>query len=140
MTKRLNGATMRDMCALLGLKFEAGRAPTAPKLDVNSGYVSRCAKLHAAVSLLPVANGEQTEDQHESCHVIGCAITLSMLVLGLLWLMYVRWTAVKPSICEKATPTIEVGIETRVFFWTEHGARLRFDRSCASLKRAKHVY
>ena len=26
MTKHLNGATMRDMCALLGLKSEAGRA------------------------------------------------------------------------------------------------------------------
>ncbi len=45
MTKHLNGATMRDMCGLLDLKFEAGRAATAPKLDVDSGYVTRCAKL-----------------------------------------------------------------------------------------------
>ena len=45
MTKHLNGSMMRDMCGLLDLKFEAGRAATAPKLDVDSGYVTRCAKL-----------------------------------------------------------------------------------------------
>ena len=35
MTKHLNGAMMRDMCGLLDLKFEAGRAATAPKLEVR---------------------------------------------------------------------------------------------------------
>ncbi len=54
-TKHFDGTTMRNMCDFLDLKFEKCRAPTAPKLEVDSGYVSRCAKLLVAVRLLPVA-------------------------------------------------------------------------------------
>ena len=58
MTKHLDGTTMRAMCGLLDLKFETGRAAAAPKLEIDSGYVTRCAKLLAAVSLLPAVRGE----------------------------------------------------------------------------------
>ncbi len=78
---------------MLDLRFEAGRARTAPKLEVDSGYVARCAKLLAVVSLLPVVNGEQTETYHEGSPVIACVITLSCLLLGLPWPVCARWTA-----------------------------------------------
>ncbi len=65
---------------LLDLKPGAGRAATAPKLEVDSAYVARCAKLLAAESLLPGANGAQTENH--GCSVIAWAATLSMFLAG----------------------------------------------------------
>ena len=63
MTKHLDGTTMRTMCGLLDLKFETGRAAAAPKLEKDSGYVTRCAKLLAAVSLLSAVRGEPNEQR-----------------------------------------------------------------------------
>ena len=122
---------MRSMCDLLGLKFEKGQAPTAPKLEFDSDYLSRCAKLLAAVSLLPIANGEQTETYHKDFRVIACVITLSVLVLGLLWLVCARWT-VEPNTCEKETMTDDVSatsfcknvgdVQKGEFSWTRAAA------------------
>ena len=152
MTKHLNGAMMRDMCGLLDLKFEAGRAATAPKLEVDSGYVTRCAKLLAAVSLLPVANGEPTEEHHASLYVIAWATAStasSMLMLGLLWLVCSRTSTSKPGTCTQATLTKNAGDKPRVkattdidtnaceLYWTERGARLHSKRDCVHLRRAK---
>ena len=60
MAKHLDGTTMRAMCGLPDLRLETGRAAAAPKLVIDSGYVTRCAKLLAAVSLLPAVRGERS--------------------------------------------------------------------------------
>ena len=65
-TKHLDGATMRAMCGLLDLKFETGRAAATPKLDIDRGCVTRCAKLLAALSLLPAFSGEPNEPMMRS--------------------------------------------------------------------------
>ena len=67
MTKHLDGATMRAMCGLLDYKFETCRAAAPAKLETDTGYVTRCAKLLAAVSLLPAVRGEPHEHHEERC-------------------------------------------------------------------------
>ncbi len=139
MTKHLNGAMMRDMCGSLDLKFEAGRAATAPKLEVDSGYVTRCAKLLAVVSLLPRANGAQTESHQEGYNVIAWAATLNMMI-GLLWLVCARPSnSVGIKTRENAKPTADIDDETCEFYWTERGARLHSRRDCVQLRRAEAV-
>ena len=74
MTKHLDGTTMRATCGLLDLKLETGRAAAAPRLEIDSGYVTRCAKRLAAVSLLPAVRGEQNEHHEKDTWAVSIIV------------------------------------------------------------------
>ena len=85
--------------------------------------------------------------------MIAWAATLSMMMLGLLWLVCARSSTSKPEACEQAaltnnvgiktrenaTPTADIDVKTCEFDWTERGERLHSKRDCVHLRRAKAV-
>ncbi len=148
MTKHLDGTTMRAMCGLLDLKFETGRAAAAPKLEIDSGYVTRCAKLLAAVSLLPAVRGEPNEHHEEKYTWVASVIAMGVLVLLVLatvWVTFARRqarTVINP--CDKDTMTMSMMANTEhmsgvELVWTERGERLHMSRECPALRNSKHL-
>ena len=136
------------MCGLPDLTFETGSPAAAPKLEIDSGYVTRCAKLPAAVSLLPAVRGEQSE-RHEkdawAVSIIAMGVLL-LLVLATVWVTIARRQArTATNTCDKDTMTVSMmanaekhmsGVE---LVWTERGERLRMSRQCPALSRNTHL-
>ncbi len=149
MTKHLDGTTMRAMCGLLDLKFETGRAAAAPKLEIDSGYITRCVKLPALVSLLPTVRGEQNEHREKDAwadSIIAMGVLL-LLVLATVWVTIARRQArTATNTCDKDTMTVSMMANTEKdmsgveLVWTERGERLHMSRECPALKGSTHLH
>jgi hypothetical protein len=120
----------------------AGRAAAAPKLEIDSGYPARCAKLLAAAGLPPTVRGEQCEHHEKetwAVSVIAMGVLL-LLVLATVWATIARRQArTATNTCDKDTVTASMmanaekhmsGVE---LVWTERGERLHMSRECPAL-------
>ena len=52
MTKHLDGRRLTTLCSLLGLKHIGGRPSSAPKLTLDTEYISRASRAQAAMILV----------------------------------------------------------------------------------------
>ena len=136
------------MCSPPDPKFKTGRATAAPKLEIDSGYVARCAKLLAALSLLPTVRGEQCEHHEKetwAVSVIAMGVLL-LLVLATVWVKIARRQArTATNTFDKDTMIVSMMANTEKHMsgvelvWTERGERLHMSRECPALKRSTHL-
>ena len=88
MTKHLDGKRLVMLCELLNIKRVEGRPTSAPKLTIDTEYISRASRALAAVTLvtgataseIAVHSGAMQETWIDGYRTDGCTVTGWMLV------------------------------------------------------------
>ena len=89
MTKHLDGKRLVTLCELLNIKRINGRPSSAPKLTIDTEYISRASRALAAMTLVKRASVNETAMQ-QGTWTSGC---------GMDWWIAASWILVSIVIC-----------------------------------------
>ena len=156
MTKHLDGKRLVMLCDLLNSKRIGGRPSSAPKLTMDTEYISRASRASAAMTLarqaganeIGVPSGAEHEtwiDEHRTDYrtMSGRITVVIMTLCSLMGLVLLWWTSGRVAeTLDNGTRTLEEGrcsqdVLTRIMV-TKHGKAAHFRYGCPFLVKS-HV-